>query len=255
MKKDIPAIDTYPYYDEFYKSGPLLRRLFYRLLPVPLHVYFSLRYEIYLFFLRLATIPTPLRFRGKTNLLVNIAPGLNGKKGWINIDAIKAPNINCLYDSRKKLPFQDNSVKAIFCEHFFEHMDYSEEVPRFLSECHRVLQSDGVIRISVPNAEEYLKAYCNDDWDHMTRLRPLLNNRTDACYKCSYRTKMELVNMVFRQAHRHRFAYDYETLEFVLDRYGFSVIERKEFNVSALEELKIDEPARASESLYVEARK
>jgi hypothetical protein len=66
---------------------------------------------------------------------------------------------------------------------------------------------------------------------------------------------MELINVVFRQYYEHKFIFDYETLEFLLQRYGFSSVCRQSFGESLLEELEIDKPERATESLYVEAVK
>jgi hypothetical protein len=66
---------------------------------------------------------------------------------------------------------------------------------------------------------------------------------------------MELLNVVFRQGHEHKFAYDFETLRFLLRRYGFSEILLQEYSKSMMPELCLDQAARASESIYVDARK
>ena len=61
--------------------------------------------------------------------------------------------------------------------------------------------------------------------------------------------------MVFRQGHRHKYAYDYKTLEVLLYRSGFSEVVKQHFKKSMMKELGIDKVERASESLYVEAVK
>ena len=71
----------------------------------------------------------------------------------------------------------------------------------------------------------------------------------------SYNTKIELLNEVFRQAYDHKFAYDFETLEFLLRKYGFSRVLRQQYGLSLLADLCIDQERRKSESLYVEAVK
>jgi predicted SAM-dependent methyltransferase len=80
--------------------------------------------------------------------------------------------VNCIYDCRRDLPFADASATVIFTEHFFEHIDYCEEVLVFLSECWRVLEPGGVIRIAVPDAEKYIRAYCSEGWEELARGRP-----------------------------------------------------------------------------------
>jgi predicted SAM-dependent methyltransferase len=146
-------------------------------------------------------------------------------------------------------------VKCIFCEHFFEHIDYTEDIPYFLSECHRVLKPGGIIRLIVPDIEKYLRAYCKGDWEDLSTIRPLEADRTDYYFRCRYNTRMELINVLFRQGHEHKFAYDDETMEFVLRRYGFGTVVKQEFGRSLMPELCLDLPVRASESLYVEAKK
>ncbi len=256
MPKQIQPIDMYPRYDELRINSKGIRKLFYKLLPIPLHTFYPLRHEIPVALLRFLSSRTRRRYRGKRDLLVNVGAGSNGKPGWVNIDIVKAPGINCLYDCRKKLPLPDDSVKGIFCEHFFEHLDYTEEVPVFLSECHRVLKAGGIVRVIVPDVEKYLRAYCEEGWETLVKLRPLREGKTDRwLLKPRYRTKMELLNVVFRQGWEHKYAYDYQTLEFLLHRYGFSFVQQQRFGESLMKELCIDWPDRASESLYVDASK
>lgn len=261
MSGKVPPMQMYPFYDELTvpRAESFTARL-YRLvrpirwlIPIPLHTFFPLLYELYLLWMRLTTLSTPRRFRGRSDLLVNLGAGDTGRPGWINVDIFRAPGVNCRYDCRRRLPFADGSVRGIFCEHFLEHLDYSEEVPRFLSECRRVLQPGGVLRVVVPDAGRYLKAYCQAGWKALARLRPLEAGRVDYYYKFPYRTRMELINMIFRQGHQHKYAYDYETLEFVLLRYGFSRVIQQQYGQSLLPELALDREDRAAESLYVEA--
>jgi predicted SAM-dependent methyltransferase len=117
-----------------------------------------------------------------------------------------------------------------------------------------VLQPGGVIRIIVPDAEKYIRAYCAEGWEELIKVRPLRPDHTDD-FGSRFNTKMEVVNAVFRMYIDHKYAYDFPTLEFLLRRYGFDEIQKRGFGKSALLELCIDNPDRASESLYVEAVK
>ena len=235
------------------KKAGILRTLATRIFP--LHFLRQFRFELRMLLVRIRSVRAHRRFKNASNLLVNIGCGFAGRDGWVNIDCFNAGQVNCLFDVRRSLPFPDHSVKAIFTEHFFEHLDYLEEVPIFLNECYRVLQQGGVIRIIVPDAEPYLKSYVERDWEKLKQLRPLKHDLTDSWFGFRYNTQMELVNVVFRQYEEHKFAYDYETLEFLLKRVNFSSVIRQSFNRSASSEVCIDEKKRASESLYVEAIK
>ena len=256
MKKDIPSLDIYPNYDRILERWGPKERFIYQLFPaIPRHVFLPFVFELYLAWVRLKSGNTRQKYQNSEDLLVNLGAGKYGKSEWVNVDAFAAPEINCIYDCRKSLPFPDNSVKAIFCEHFFEHIDYTEEVPYFLSECYRVLQVGGLIRLIVPDGFKYLEGYYQSGWDRLTKVRPLDENHTDTHFDCQYHTKMELINVVFRNGFQHKFIYDYETLEFVLYRYGFAEVHKQEYGKSIMSEVCIDNPHRESESIYVEAVK
>jgi predicted SAM-dependent methyltransferase len=253
MKKSVRQLDLFPHYGRDVAQMTGLRKLAYTL--VPRHTLFPFWLELHTTWMRLRTRRAYRQYMHARDLLVNLGAGDQGKPGWVNVDAVRSPGINCVYDCRTALPFPDDSVRGIFCEHFFEHLDYTEEVPSFLTACHRVLQPGGVLRLIVPDAERYLRAYCEGGWQELDRLRQLDAQHADPVFQCVYNTRMELINMVFRQGHQHKFAYDYETMAFLLRRYGFTRVEQQRFGVSLRPELSIDRADRASESLYVEAVK
>ncbi len=248
---EVPLLGVYPKHAERNRKlgwrGRLIRRV------LPRHAFEPLRDELRLAWLRLRSKSVRARFASGRELLVNVGVGPFGKPGWVNVDAFPAPGVNCVYDCRRSLPFPDGSARIVYTEHFFEHLDYHEEVPSFLAECHRVLRPGGLLRLIVPDMERYLQAYGDDDWSALDRIRSLAEGHVDPFVKCSYNTKMELLNVVFRQGHQHKFAYDYETLALCLARAGFAAVERSRFGHSRAAEACLDHPDRESESLYVEA--
>lgn len=255
MDRVIEPVEVYPAYEEKRQRSTGLRRLLYALSPLPLHALHPLVFEARLKLVRMRSRGVRRRFASASDLLVNIGPGNNGRQGWVNVDVFAGEGVTCVYDCRKQLPFPDRSVRGIFCEHVFEHFDYTEEVPYFVSECHRVLRKGGVLRIVVPDAGRYLQAYCEGGWARLEALRDLDETHVDPHNGGRYATRMELINVIFRQGHEHKFAYDYETLAYVLKRYGFDEVAQRTCGESALPELALDQPSRAPESLYVEATK
>lgn len=222
-----------------------LGRLATRILP--LHILRPLRFELRMLAVRPFSVTVRYRYRHAVGLNVNIGSGYRGHAGWVNLDALGSPGVSHRYDLRRRLPFGDGSVHILFTEHLLEHLDYEEEVPLLLRECHRVLQHDGLLRVVVPDGERYLRSYCEPGWSAMEDFSPLLELR-------SFRTKMEVVNAHMRLRYQHRFSYDYEALEVALRDAGFTNVVRKEFGMSFLQEACLDTPERSSESLYVEAR-
>jgi predicted SAM-dependent methyltransferase len=86
--------------------------------------------------------------------------GSNRKKleGYVNIDinAAYAPDVVC--DVTAGLPYPDNSAKAIRADDFLEHIP-TEKTIFVMSEIWRVLEPDGVLYASTPDAEYGQGAY------------------------------------------------------------------------------------------------
>ena len=190
------------------------------------------------------------------NIYTNVGCGDAGlSEGWINVDMGEYKNVHYAFDCRKKLPFSDNSVKGVFTEHFFEHLDYDTEVPYFLRDCYRVMQQHGVLRIIVPDAEKYLRGYCEQGWDYLKATRPLDDNLKDLLMGVRYQTKMQLINEVFRQGGSHKYAWDFETMKLILLNAGFTNVQKMSYLKSNDSTLEIDQEIRKPESLYVDAIK
>src|SRR5213080_3170799 len=189
-------------------------------------------------------------------ILVNIGCGRNPTPGWINLDVIPHPGVY-FWDCRSSLPFEDGTVTAIYSEHFFEHLDLETEARPFLRECLRCLQSGGVLRIVVPDAGAYLRAF-SGPWQPLADMRPLdwtANGWRDGRLGWVYQTKMQFMNAIFRQRTEHKYAYDAETLVLVMREAGFMDVVVQEFGVSIDSRMVPDSNDRRTESLYVEAVK
>lgn len=80
---------------------------------------------------------------------------------WLHFGAgpnqLPAPweNLNATHDIRKPLRFENGSVSRIHCEHVIEHVSFLQGFA-FLGECCRVLEPDGVLRLSFPDVTRML---------------------------------------------------------------------------------------------------
>ncbi|HEY1769790.1 MAG TPA: methyltransferase domain-containing protein [Chthoniobacterales bacterium] len=182
-------------------------------------------------------------FRSKSAaLFLNFGAGSYGRPGeeWFNVDGFRGKNIDLVHLFRGSLPFETNRFRGIFCEHFLEHLIPSV-AQLFLFECRRVLLPGGILRLSVPDGELYLRRYFDDrSW--------MLDRRGGR-----HRTPMEVVNVVFRQRYEHQYCYDFETLALYLRDAGFASVRRMEYCHGEMPELLIDREDRRFESLYIEA--
>jgi predicted SAM-dependent methyltransferase len=187
---------------------------------------------------------------------VNVGCGNRPVPGWVNLDVQPSSAVD-FWDCRRGFPFSDNSVAAIYCEHVLEHFELASETPQFLRDAWRCLRPAGVIRIVVPDAGAYLRAY-GGDWASLAAMRglePTEQGWRDPWIGETYQTQLQLINSVFRQRNEHRYAYDEETLTLVLHEAGFSRVIPQSFAVSIDREMAPDTEVRRAESLYVEAVK
>jgi predicted SAM-dependent methyltransferase len=173
-------------------------------------------------------------------LKLNLGCGPNSRPGWLNIDLFNS-GADLRLDLRKRWPFPNDSVAYIYSEHVFEHFEFYQEVPHFLSESLRVLQGGGVFDVGVPDTEWPLRVYGKSDDDYW-RLAPTWH--PESC-----ETQLDHINYHFRQDEQHKYAWDEETLKRSLQRAGFVSIARRPFDAS------LDSDSRRIGTLYMRAIK
>jgi predicted SAM-dependent methyltransferase len=214
--------------------NPPLRRFAKRVLPRALH--YPLRSA--------ATDVLRSRERRRANGLarggrvrLHLGSGRRRKPGWVNIDLFLGAPVDLGWKLPRPLPFTPQTVDAIFHEHLLEHLTLEQGLA-LLDECNRLLRPGGVLRIGVPDAGAYLRAYSGDDWRMVEGVRP------------GHPTRLLAIQEVF-YGHGHRTMYDLETLTLVCNASGFERVEQRSFGDSRLDPAP-DSEARRLETLYVE---
>lgn len=187
--------------------------------------------------------------RGGRDLLVNVASGPFPLPGFVNLDSQESAAGVIGWDCRRALPLSDRSAAGIRVEHFVEHLDPREELPTFLADCLRVLKPGGVLRVIVPDAEAYLRAYCSGDRQAFRKLG------VPDPFPADLPTAMDVVNHVFHQWGEHFWGYDFESLSYRLAVAGFREVRRAAFGRSGMPELAQDREQHAPYSLYVDGIK
>ena len=92
---------------------------------------------------------------------LNLGCGSRYHSDWINVDFTSTSDNVIAHNLLEGIPFPDNHFDVVYNSHVLEH--FSKEAGRnFLRECFRVLNTDGIIRIVVPDLEqlalEYIKS-------------------------------------------------------------------------------------------------
>jgi SAM-dependent methyltransferase len=197
----------------------------------------------------------------KGEIKINIGCGLSGIGGWHNLDnsptvtLSRIPIVNRVlrtpawprdvrrYDVRKGLPFADGSVRYIYSSHTFEHFTYAESLA-VAKECFRVLTSQGILRVVVPDLELIVREYLSD-------ASPLAAQR--------FLSRLSLNHSfqdVVHPGSNHSQMFDGKALVHLLREAGFEQVTVSAFGQSAIPEIdQIELEVRRGESLYVEASK
>lgn len=187
--------------------------------------------------------------KGKTGLALNIGCGKRVKSGWVNLDINPVSNEVYYFDARNPLPLAAGSVRRINCEHFLGHLGFDEALG-FLSECYRVLEPAGSLRIIVPDAEKYFRAYVDNDAEYFKKLQHLGGAVNPL------ETRNEVVNQSFRLGGEYHSAWDFETLELYCCRVGFSGMQRSSWKEGPAEyQIDGEDWWRPFESLYCEIQR
>jgi SAM-dependent methyltransferase len=185
------------------------------------------------------------------------------------------PNVR-VHDLADGIPFDDNSVDAVYHSHLLEHLD-RDVAERFMFEVRRVLRPGGIQRVVVPDLELICRRYLDhlersaqntDEWSrHDEFVAALLEQsvRREAfgtSQQGPVRRSIEsaLIGDARRRGETHQWMYDWMSLSALLSRTGFERVERHRFETSGIPrwmEYGLDVNERSEEykpgSLYVEA--
>jgi len=216
----------------------------------------KLRYELDMILLRSYCAFSPAYkhkvrdLAGRRHLLVHLGCGNALIPGWINVDCYPPTSADgaeiLTLDMRRGLPMADQSVAALFSEHFLEHLPVDTVGSVILPEIKRILEPSGKIRIGVPNGEYFIEQYIAYRKDRCDRV--FEENR-------DHKTPMTMLNEI-AHGYGHYFLYDFETLSQLLRGAGLVNIRRCEYfdtTVSAFKNKDRVDPWRQAMTLFIEA--
>jgi predicted SAM-dependent methyltransferase len=91
---------------------------------------------------------------------LNLGCGIHFHPDWINVDFDKTGKDVIVTNLLDKIPFENDFAQVIYHSHLLEHFTKAD-AQKFIGDCYRVLKSNGIIRVVVPDmeaiAEQYLK--------------------------------------------------------------------------------------------------
>jgi hypothetical protein len=187
---------------------------------------------------------------GSNGLKLNIGAGRYRLDSWVNIDVHPA---ELAMDIRWGLPgLPDGAVQWIVLIHMLEHLYFPGEADALMRELRRVLAPGGVVRIVVPDIEKCLRAYADGD-------SRFFDDRKNTWTRIKVGTKLEaFLNYAGAGPNpgqflsSHKFGYDFETLEHLLRRAGFTSVARSGYMQSSHETLRVDDASRVGGAAFGE---
>jgi hypothetical protein len=182
------------------------------------------------------------------SLKLHIGAGGIKLDSWINIDAFPAEFV---MDVNWGLPFAVGSARYVFLSHTLEHLYYPGEALRLMKDIRRVLSPSGKVRVIVPDIEKCIRAYIDCDEEFYA------SRRKTWSWWTATETRLEGFLSYAGAGPRpasffesHKFGYDFETLESLLRRAGFSKVERSEYMASTDPELRVDTASLVAGAMY-----
>jgi len=181
-------------------------------------------------------------------LKLHIGCGKGHLPGWINIDVHPAPlAMNVL----RGLPFADSSADLVFVSHLLEHLYFPRDVQPFLAELRRVLAPGGVVRIVVPDIGKCIEAYVHNDREFFASRRESWpwwpSNPTRLEDFLAYAGAGPEPAFLFES---HKYGYDFETLQRVLNEAGFASVVESDYMASQHAALRVDEVSAVAKAMY-----
>lgn len=180
---------------------------------------------------------------------LNLGCGQNYVAGMINADFFsgyrfwkRQRKLEWRLDLRYPLLCEDLLFDGVFTEHTLEHL-YPDEVAALLNELFRVMKSDAIIRVTVPDLEKYVRYYTGE-----------LGSDEVAIFEKKYPTGASAIRSL-TQDNFHHSLWDYKELKRYLEDAGFRDIQKMAYGECSNPGLCLDQRARAYETLYVDARK
>jgi SAM-dependent methyltransferase len=153
----------------------------------------------------------------------------------------KISKLNVLhFDLKYKVPFRDNSVSNIFSSHFLEHLFY-DDAKKILSECYRVLTTNGIIRICVPSLDDEILLIKNalDNYENkkdLSIIKYVIDDRYGFIDKYT----------------NHKYMYNYDLMKKLLEDCGFKNIRQCKKYKGEIPDVNLLD---TREGLFVEASK
>ncbi|HZQ08194.1 MAG TPA: methyltransferase domain-containing protein [Anaerolineae bacterium] len=194
------------------------------------------------------------------NLRAAHVPGLRRvlkSLGWISDEAAAHEWSNKIRfcDVSRGLPFADGSVAVIYASHVLEHIRLSG-ARTFMREAHRVLATEGILRLVVPDLERLARLYLEQKKQGGEKAVSAANDFMRDLMTCRDYSQAKLPLKLYRayfDTMAHKWMYDADSLQQLFEEAGFREIRRCSYLESRVPMIAdVERPNRFSDGICVE---
>jgi predicted SAM-dependent methyltransferase len=165
---------------------------------------------------------------------LHVGCGSNIIESWLNTDIQTQDSRIAYLDAGRAFPLPDSAFDYVYSEHIFEHLTFSQGL-NMLKECFRVLKPGGHVRLATPDIDFLMGLYNEPEkeihkkyvkWSTNRFMPEISNTLQENEYSAAF-----VVNNFFHDW-GHKVLYNFEGLELILKKTGFSNIIRQEVGKS-----------------------
>lgn len=135
------------------------------------------------------------------------------------------------HDATKGLPFDDKSVDYIYTSQMLEHL-CREDAPFVLEECHRVLKTNGILRVVVPDLKLLVNEYIDGTKYPDNEDLPAADKFIDNLMLHGIGDFRPFFEKLISK--KHQWMYDYQSLSKRLHDCGFSKVKERKVGEGAI---------------------
>lgn len=139
---------------------------------------------------------------------------------WLNVDVTDSDfDIDLATGT---LPWRSNVFQAIISQQVVEHLELQSELLPLLKELRRVATDDAELWLACPDMEKVCRAYIED------RGQALIQDRQTrwSSFSMDGLPSQHIINVLFHQGGEHKNLYDFELLQWALEKSGFEAVTR-----------------------------
>lgn len=181
---------------------------------------------------------------------LNLACGNQRVPGFCGIDLVEGADLR-LDLARMDLPFSTSSLETVVCMSAINYFTRAR-AQQLVHEMHRVLRPGGVCRVGVQDMKALAERYVRDDREFFFQKLPDGRDRFEGPTLGD-----KFVAWFYGYAvgtHRCEYFYDFDSLAYLFREVGFSVVERRAYRESRIDEVgQLDN--RADQMFFLEAVK